>query len=170
MRSYIDRPIPRRGLSRVEAAIYLGISPSKFDELRKNGRIGPAKVLDGRLIFTVEILDEFIDTLPRRKPGHGRRLDDGCMTALALAMPRRLPPGCIEDRDRHGNIRIYYRAKGRPKVRIQGTPWTPEFMSKYDAAKGVEFPTTERSRSALPGHVAMAMRSLLRGMRRLQAA
>jgi hypothetical protein len=23
-------------------------------------------------------------------------------------MPRRLPPGCIEDIDRHGNIRIYY--------------------------------------------------------------
>jgi hypothetical protein len=41
------RPMPRRGLSRVEAAIYLGISPSKFDELRKTGRIGPAKILDG---------------------------------------------------------------------------------------------------------------------------
>ena len=58
------RPIPRRGLSRVEAAMYLGISPSKFDELRKDGRIRPAKVLDGRLIYTVERLDEFIDALP----------------------------------------------------------------------------------------------------------
>ena len=51
------------------------------------------------------------------------------------AMPRRLPPGCVEDRDRHGNIRVYYRPKGRPKVRLRGTPWTLEFMDEYDAAK-----------------------------------
>jgi integrase len=51
-------------------------------------------------------------------------------------MPRRLPSGCVEDRDRHGNIRIYYRAKGRPKVRLRGTPWTPDFMTAYDEAKG----------------------------------
>jgi len=64
------------------------------------------------------------------------------MRALALAtMPTRVPPGCIEDRDRHGNIRIYYRAKGRPKVRLRGTPWTPEFMAEYQAAKGEAAPT-----------------------------
>ena len=56
-------------------------------------------------------------------------------------MPRRLPPGCIEDRDRHGNVRIYYRAKGRPKVRLRGTPWTLEFMAAYQAAKGEAAPT-----------------------------
>jgi hypothetical protein len=38
--------------------------PSKFDELRKSRRIRPPKVLDGRLIFTVERLDEFLDALP----------------------------------------------------------------------------------------------------------
>ena len=59
------------------------------------------------------------------------------MSALGSpAMPRRLPPGCSEDRDRHGNIRIYHRAKGRPKVRIHGTPWTPAFMAAYEAANG----------------------------------
>jgi hypothetical protein len=56
--------VPRRGLSRTEAAVYLGISASKFDELRKAHRIAPPKVLDGRLIFTVERLDEFLDSLP----------------------------------------------------------------------------------------------------------
>jgi hypothetical protein len=64
----LSRPVPRRGLSRIEAATYLGISPSKFDELRTANRIAPPKVLDGRLIFTVERLDEFLDSLPRRKP------------------------------------------------------------------------------------------------------
>jgi hypothetical protein len=33
------RPIPRRGLSREEAAMYIGISPSKFDELVADGRM-----------------------------------------------------------------------------------------------------------------------------------
>jgi Phage integrase family len=51
------RPTPRRGLSRTEAAIYLGISPSKFDDLRKDGRIGPAKVLDGRKLYAIDMLD-----------------------------------------------------------------------------------------------------------------
>jgi integrase len=50
-------------------------------------------------------------------------------------MPRRLPPGCVEDRDRHGNVRVYYRAKGRPKVRLRGTPWTTVFMAEYDAVR-----------------------------------
>jgi hypothetical protein len=59
-----SRPVPRRGLSRSEAATYLGISVSKFDELRKANRIAPPKILDGRLIFMVERLDEFLDTLP----------------------------------------------------------------------------------------------------------
>ena len=58
------------------------------------------------------------------------------MTVACPAMPRRLPPGCYEDRDRHGNVRIYYRAPGRPKkTRIRGVPWTPEFMGAYETAK-----------------------------------
>jgi integrase len=64
-------------------------------------------------------------------------------------MPRRLPPGCIEDRDRHGNIRIYFRAKGRAKVRLRGTPWTPEFMAEYEGAKGDIAPT--RGKGITPG-------------------
>jgi hypothetical protein len=58
------RPMLRRGLSRVEAAAYIGVSPSKFDQLRHSGRLAAPKVLDGRLIFTVERLDEFLDSLP----------------------------------------------------------------------------------------------------------
>jgi integrase len=72
-------------------------------------------------------------------------------TIASSAMPRRLPPGCVEDRDRHGNIRIYYRSKGRPKARLRGTPWTPEFMAEYDAAKDVEISVASRSRAAIPG-------------------
>jgi integrase len=66
-------------------------------------------------------------------------------------MPRRLPPGCLEDRDRYGNIRIYYRAKGRPKTRLRGMPWTPDFMAEYEAAKDFEFPAAGRSHRVLSG-------------------
>jgi integrase len=57
------------------------------------------------------------------------------MTQARSGMPRRLPAGCVEDRDRHGNSRIYFRTKSKPKVRLRGTPWTPEFMAEYEAAK-----------------------------------
>ena len=60
----MGRPIPRRGLSRVEAAMYLGVSPSKFDEMRKDGRVGPAKLIDGRKVFDVRMLDAIFDALP----------------------------------------------------------------------------------------------------------
>jgi hypothetical protein len=60
----IEWPILRRGLSREEAAIYLGISPSKFDELRKNGRVGPAKLIDGRKVWDIRALDEAFDSFP----------------------------------------------------------------------------------------------------------
>ena len=72
------------------------------------------------------------------------------MSLLQSVMPRRLPPGCIEDRDRHGNIRIYFRAKGRPKVRLRGTPWTPEFMAEYETAKGTQ-PARRRNQGITPG-------------------
>jgi hypothetical protein len=44
--------------------MYLGISPSKFDELRKDGRIGPAKLIDGRKVFDIRMLDDAFDALP----------------------------------------------------------------------------------------------------------
>ena len=68
------------------------------------------------------------------------------MTTLpSPVMPRRLPPNCIEDRDRHGNVRVYYRAKGKPKVRLRGTPWTTEFMAAYEEAKNAAAAPSKRS-------------------------
>ncbi|MGA8612822.1 MAG: site-specific integrase [Xanthobacteraceae bacterium] len=37
-------------------------------------------------------------------------------------------------------MRIYYRRKGFRKARLEGTPWTPEFMAAYDAAKKIAAP------------------------------
>lgn len=69
-------------------------------------------------------------------------------------MPRRLPRHCVEDKDRHGNIRIYLRHRGR-KIRLHGTPWTPDFMAAYEAAKSEAFAGPAEARPqrkrALPG-------------------
>ena len=40
----------------------------------------------------------------------------------------------IEDVDRHGNVRFYLRRIGRKKIRLRGTPGTPEFNAAYAAA------------------------------------
>ena len=42
-----------RGLSRGDAAHHLGISPSKFDEMRKDVRVGPARMIGGRNVWDV---------------------------------------------------------------------------------------------------------------------
>ena len=77
-------------------------------------------------------------------------MEGGCLT-LRPDMPRRLPQGCVEDRDRHGTIRIYYRPKVGPKTRLRSTPWTLEFMAEYEAAKGIDAPVLYgRSRTIVP--------------------
>ena len=49
-------------------------------------------------------------------------------------MPGRLPRYCVEDVDRHGNVRVYLRRIGRKKVRLEGVPWSELFMEAYRAA------------------------------------
>ena len=40
----------------------------------------------------------------------------------------------VSDRDRHGNVRYYFRRKGEKKVRLHGIPGSKEFMDAYDSA------------------------------------
>lgn len=53
----------------------------------------------------------------------------------------------FEDADRHGNLRIYFRRKGRPKTRLRARPGTPEFDREYQAAYAGKA-TTGRARAA----------------------
>ena len=41
----------------------------------------------------------------------------------------------VEDMDRHGNVRIYYRRKGQSKIRLPGPVGSPEFLTAYKAAE-----------------------------------
>jgi len=71
------RPIPRRGLSRDEAAMYIGISASKFDELVRDGRMPGPKRIDGRKLWDVRALDLAFDSLPDdNDQGPGNSFDD----------------------------------------------------------------------------------------------
>lgn len=60
------RPVPRRGLRRDEAAAYIGISPSKFDQAVADGRMPQPRTLDGCVLWDVREIDERFDDLPRR--------------------------------------------------------------------------------------------------------
>lgn len=40
----------------------------------------------------------------------------------------------VEDTDRHGNVRLYYRRTGQPKVRLRGPIGSPEFLTDYRQA------------------------------------
>lgn len=40
----------------------------------------------------------------------------------------------VKDTDRHGNIRLYVRRKGTPKVRVHGDPNSPDFLDEYKRA------------------------------------
>ena len=44
-------------------------------------------------------------------------------------------PHVVADTDRHGNVRVYYRRKGRPKVRLWETPGSAEFAAELEHAK-----------------------------------
>ncbi len=52
----------------------------------------------------------------------------------------------VEDTDRHGNVRIYYRRPGQMKVRLQGPVGSPEFLADYQrAASSKPTPPTPRA-------------------------
>jgi predicted DNA-binding transcriptional regulator AlpA len=53
-----------RGLSRKQAADYIGVSPSLFDEMVKDCRMPPPKRINARTVWDVRQLDAAFDALP----------------------------------------------------------------------------------------------------------
>ena len=70
------RPIPRRGLSRVESAMYIGISAGKFDEMVADGRMPEPVKIDSRKLWDIRSLDLAFDALPRENETTGSSWDD----------------------------------------------------------------------------------------------
>jgi hypothetical protein len=63
---HVARPrrIEPRGLSRIDAAQYLGVSASKFDQLREDGRVSSPRMIDGRLVWDRHDLDLDFEAFP----------------------------------------------------------------------------------------------------------
>ena len=56
--------LPPRGLSRVEAAAYIGVSPSLFDTMVKDHRMPSAKRINARVVWDRLRLDAAFAALP----------------------------------------------------------------------------------------------------------
>lgn len=71
------RPVPRRGLSRTEAAIYIGVGVTKFDDLVATSRMPSPKRIDNRKIWDMLALDQAFDQLPEENsPPTGSSWED----------------------------------------------------------------------------------------------
>lgn len=65
MKKYDALPLclPPRGLSREIAATYIGVSPSKFDELVQQGKMPAPKRIDRRKLWDREAIDSAFEQL-----------------------------------------------------------------------------------------------------------
>lgn len=59
--------LPPRGLSRVQAAAYIGVSPTLFDILVADGRMPQPKSINARKVWDLRKLDLAFDALPEVK-------------------------------------------------------------------------------------------------------
>ena len=70
---------PPRGLSRVEAAAYVGVSPSLFDQMVADGRMPVPKVINSRRVWDRLEVDAAFADLPNTEevaddnPWHRKR-------------------------------------------------------------------------------------------------
>ncbi|MGV6850202.1 MAG: helix-turn-helix transcriptional regulator [Marinibacterium sp.] len=70
-------PAPfRRGLSRAEAAEYIGVGTSKFDALVEDGRMPKPKKIDGRRVWDRLAVDRAFDDLDGGADAEANPWDD----------------------------------------------------------------------------------------------
>jgi excisionase family DNA binding protein len=67
-RDVLPLSLPPRGLSREQAAAYLGISAGTFSDMVADGRTPAPKVINRRLVWDRHAIDRAFDALPEREP------------------------------------------------------------------------------------------------------
>lgn len=78
MKHVLPQSLPPRGLSRVEAAQYIGVSPSLFDQMVEDGRMPKPKPINARKVWDRLKLDQAFEALPDTG-GSGANLWDELM-------------------------------------------------------------------------------------------
>jgi predicted DNA-binding transcriptional regulator AlpA len=73
--SVLPSSLPPRGLSRAQAAEYVGIGCSKFDEMVNDGRMPRPKRIDSRCVWDRVQLDEAFAALDGGEPAPVNPLD-----------------------------------------------------------------------------------------------
>lgn len=63
-REFRSKSQPRRGMRRIEAAAFVGVSPTKFDDWVARGLMPKPKTIDGVVLWDLERLDRAWDELP----------------------------------------------------------------------------------------------------------
>ena len=66
--SILAHAYPPLGLRRTDAARYIGVSPTKFDEMVKDGRMPPARSVDRARVWNREELEAAFLDLPTQTP------------------------------------------------------------------------------------------------------
>ena len=66
-----------RGMNRREAAYYVGVSPSLFDILVKDGRMPAPKRINSRVLWDRISLDEAFEALPDEDSNNSNPWDEG---------------------------------------------------------------------------------------------
>jgi len=75
--SILPQSLAPRGLSREQAAAYIGISPSLFDLLVKDGRMPAPKRINSRTVWDRLKLDEAFAALPSSDQESANPWDEG---------------------------------------------------------------------------------------------
>ena len=70
--SLLPHSLAPRGLSRLQAAEYIGVSPTKFDEMVADRRMPKPKKIDARTVWDRAQLDEAFSALEQEGAKHDR--------------------------------------------------------------------------------------------------
>lgn len=62
-------PLPPLGLARAEAAEYVGVGVTLFDQMVDDGRMPQPRVINTRLVWDVDELRTHFKALPHARPG-----------------------------------------------------------------------------------------------------
>ncbi|PZU83953.1 MAG: hypothetical protein DI527_23385 [Chelatococcus sp.] len=76
--------LPPRGLSRTQAAAYVGVSATLFDEMVRDGRMPRAKQVNARTIWDLKRLDLAFDALPEQDGGAAESTEATCWSHVAV--------------------------------------------------------------------------------------